>query len=67
MTDSFARRLHDRPWSVQEASPEARVEYFAPFALLVAVVWSMCKNLSVARRLERRYAKSTVTLTLSGS
>lgn len=30
MTDSFARRLHDRPWSVQEASPEARVEYFAP-------------------------------------
>ena len=67
MTDSFAAVLMVGLWSVQEASPEARLSTSRQFALLGAVVWSMCKNLSIARRCERRYAGSTVTLTLSGS
>ncbi|EOE7416364.1 hypothetical protein [Pseudomonas aeruginosa] len=55
MADSFGADLMVGLLSVPEAGPKARFvmrldEYFSPVALLVAVVCSMCKNPSIARR-----------------
>jgi len=48
MTDSFAAVLMVGLWSVQEASPAARLSTSHQLARLVAVVCSMCKNSSIA-------------------
>ncbi len=67
MTDSFAAVLMVGLWSVQEASPATRFEYFS----LVSAAGSRCvfdvQKFIDRWRIEPRYAGSTVTLTLSGS